>query len=143
MKKRGALLPDVDERGLQPGEDPGDLPEDDVPDAACVLVARPLEVKLGDDAVLDEGNAGFFGFYTDYEEILGHDGCFPALALACAMSLAVPWLQEPTPHLDPNDGGRAAEPFVCASGTRGGLGAMSGRKGGQRDGALEAHAARG
>jgi hypothetical protein len=78
VQERGALLADVDEGGLEAREDAGDLAEDDVPDAAGVLVARALDVELGDDAVLDEGDACFFGFYTDYEEILGHDGCFPA-----------------------------------------------------------------
>ena len=78
VQERRALLADVDEGGLEAGEDAGDFAEDDVPDAAGVFVAGTLDVELGDDAVLDEGDAGFFGFYTDYEEILGHDGCFPA-----------------------------------------------------------------
>ena len=90
MEECRALLPDVDERRLEARQDTGDLAEDDVADAPGILVAGALEVELGDDAVLDESDAGFFGFYTDYEEILGHERVLSRLALASSMSLPVP-----------------------------------------------------
>jgi hypothetical protein len=87
MEERRAFLPDVDEGGLEPWKDAGHPAEDDVPYAPGVLVAGAFEVELGDDAVLDEGDAGFFGFNADYEEILGHDGLLSRLALDPSMNL--------------------------------------------------------
>jgi hypothetical protein len=55
MEERGALLADVDERGLHAGQNARDFTEDDVAERASC--ARALEMELRDDAVLDERNA--------------------------------------------------------------------------------------
>ena len=58
VEERRALEPDVDEGGLEPGQHPGDLAEVDVAyGSARGLGAAALDVELGDDAVLDEGDA--------------------------------------------------------------------------------------
>ena len=56
MEERGALLPDVDEGGLEAGENARDLSEVDVADSAG-LAAFSFDVELGDDAVFDQRGA--------------------------------------------------------------------------------------
>jgi hypothetical protein len=79
VEERGALLPDVDERGLEAGEDACDLAEDDVAYGPGGRVPFSLEVKLGDDSVFDEGDAGLSDITRNDDDVLGHGGTsFPA-----------------------------------------------------------------
>jgi hypothetical protein len=63
MEERGALHPDVDECRLHAGQHASDFAENDVSDAPAMRGA--LYLKLGNDAVFDEGNAGFAEIYVD------------------------------------------------------------------------------
>ena len=80
VQERGPLEPDVDERGLQPGQDPRHLAEVDVAyGAAERRGAAAFDVELGDDAVLDEGDACLGDVARDDEDVLGHvERSFPA-----------------------------------------------------------------
>ena len=80
VEERGALETDVDERGLQTRQDPGDPAEVDVAGrAAAGLCAPSLDVELGDDAVLDERDARLGDVARNDEDILGHtEQSFPA-----------------------------------------------------------------
>ena len=69
--ERSALLPDIDERGLETGENAGDLPEVHVADSAR-LAAFSFDVELGDDAVFDQRGARLTEITTEDEDVLGH-----------------------------------------------------------------------
>src|SRR6202042_3345537 len=105
----GALLPYVEEGCLKPGEDAGDLAEDDVPDASRVRVPFSLDVELGDDAVFDERDARFSDVTTDDDDVLGHGGK----------------KHPPPPPPRPPGPGRPAPPPRCE---RGAVGRLSGSK---------------
>ncbi|MEJ7735233.1 MAG: hypothetical protein WKG00_39365 [Polyangiaceae bacterium] len=70
VQERGALQPDVDEGSLHAREHAADLAEVDVSECSDGAVA--FEVQLGDDAVLDQGNAGLADVDIDDEEVLCH-----------------------------------------------------------------------
>ena len=74
VEERVALLADVDERGLHPGEDPGHLPLIEVSDDAAV--GFPLDEDLGDDSVVQERDLGLLGGAAD-DEVLGHGRSLP------------------------------------------------------------------
>ena len=57
VQERGALEPDVDERGLHPGKDAHDLAQVDVSDVAAAISA--VDVELNESAVLQERHARF------------------------------------------------------------------------------------
>ena len=71
MEERGALLPDVDEGGLEAGENTCDLSEVHVADSAG-LTAFSFDVELGDDAVFDQRGARLAEITAEDEDILGH-----------------------------------------------------------------------
>ena len=71
VEERGALLPDVDEGGLEAGENACDLSEVHVADSAR-LAAFSFDVELGDDAVFDQRGARLAEITAQYEDVLGH-----------------------------------------------------------------------
>ena len=72
VEERRALLSDVDEGRLHPGEDAGDRPEDDVAEGATG--AESLDVELGDHAALDERDTDLPDVDVDDEKIPAHFG---------------------------------------------------------------------
>ena len=71
MEERGALLTDVDEGGLEAGENARDLSQVHVADSAG-LAAFSFDVELGDDAVFDQRSARLAEITAQYEDVLGH-----------------------------------------------------------------------
>ena len=69
-----ALLADVDEGRLHPGQDPGHLALIEVPDDPAV--GFPLDEDLGDDAVVQERDLGLLGG-TAHDEVFGHGRSLP------------------------------------------------------------------
>ncbi len=70
VQERRAFEADVDERGLHAGQHARDFAEVDVADRAAVPLA--LDVELGEDAVLDERDAGLTDVDVDDESVLCH-----------------------------------------------------------------------
>ena len=81
VKEGCALLPDIDESRLHPRQDPAHGAEANVAEGA--LGAEAFDVKLGDDAGLDQGNADFANIDVDDEKIPAHD-------IFCALPAANP-----------------------------------------------------
>ena len=75
VKERGALLADVDEGGLKPGQHAGHAPEVNASDgASTAALAFSLDEELGDDAVFNQRDAGLTDVDVDDQYILGHAG---------------------------------------------------------------------
>jgi len=72
---------DIDESRLHPRQDPAHGAEANVAEGA--LGAEAFDVKLGDDAGLDQGNADFANIDVDDEKIPAHD-------IFCALPAANP-----------------------------------------------------
>ena len=69
-----ALLADVHEGGLHPGQDPGHLALIEVPDDPAV--GFPLDEDLGNDAVVQERDLRLLGGAA-HDEVLGHGRSLP------------------------------------------------------------------
>ncbi len=70
MEEGRAVEAEVDEGRVHAREHPGHLAEVDVADDAAV--ASTLDVELGDDAVLDDGDAGLADVDVDDDLVSRH-----------------------------------------------------------------------
>lgn len=70
VEERGAIEPDVDERGLHARQDPGHASDVDVAHRGAIPPA--FDVELAEDSVLDEAHPRLSDVDVDEQGVLGH-----------------------------------------------------------------------